>query len=60
MLGRRRELRGDGGGVEPDVLAADETVGEFEDVQHPEVDLVAVAGHAEHGADDGGSPCPSP
>lgn len=42
----------DGSAVEPDVLPADESVFELEDVQDPKGDAPPVAGQAEHRASD--------
>ena len=45
------ELGDDGGGVDPHLLAAHQTVAESEDVEDAEADRAAVAGDAEHLAD---------
>ncbi len=46
------ELRESGARVEPDVLPADETVTELEDVEHAHADRTSLAGHPKEVAVD--------
>src|SRR5882757_3994241 len=48
------QLGDDRGGVQPDVLAADQPVAELEHVQDAKTDAASVARNAQHRTDDGG------